>query len=91
MRALVQRVSRASVVVEGAVIGEIADGLMILVCAMAGDDRARATALAAKVSKLRIFRDDEGRMNRSVVDSGGAALVISQFTLAAGVVAWIRQ
>ena len=83
MRALVQRVSRASVVVEGAVIGEIADGLMILVCAMAGDDRARATALAAKVSKLRIFRDDEGRMNWSVVDSGGAALVISQFTLAA--------
>jgi D-tyrosyl-tRNA(Tyr) deacylase len=83
VRALVQRVSRASVVVEGAVIGEIADGLMILVCAMAGDDRARATALAAKVSKLRIFRDDEGRMNRSVVDSGGAALVISQFTLAA--------
>ncbi len=78
-----QRVSRASVSVGGAVIGEIAGGLMILVCAMAGDDRARAAALATKVAKLRIFRDDEGRMNRSVVDCGGAALVVSQFTLAA--------
>lgn len=69
--------------VSGAVIGEIGPGLMILVCAMAGDDEQTAEALAAKVAKLRIFRDEEGRMNRSVRDVGGSALVVSQFTLAA--------
>lgn len=83
MRAVIQRVSEASVTVNGAVLGEIGPGLMILVCAMAGDSEADADRLAAKIAKLRIFRDDEGRMNRSVVDSRGAALVISQFTLAA--------
>jgi D-tyrosyl-tRNA(Tyr) deacylase len=83
MRAVLQRVSEASVSVEGAVLGEIGPGLMILVCAMAGDGEAQAEQLAAKVAKLRIFRDAEGRMNRSVRDSGGAALVVSQFTLAA--------
>ena len=83
MRALVQRVSEARVAVGGAVVGEVGPGLMILVCAMEGDDAAIADKLAAKVAKLRIFRDDEGRMNRSVLDMGGAALVISQFTLAA--------
>ena len=83
MRALVQRVSRASVNVGGAVIGEIGPGLMILVCAMQGDGEAEAVKLAAKIAKLRIFRDAEGRMNRSVIDAEGAALVVSQFTLAA--------
>lgn len=83
MRAVLQRVGRAKVSVEGAVLGEIGPGLAILVCAMAGDDEATARALAAKVSKLRIFRDDAGRMNRSVLDTGGSALVVSQFTLAA--------
>ncbi|MDU8945178.1 D-aminoacyl-tRNA deacylase [Ovoidimarina sediminis] len=83
MRALVQRVSEARVTVSGAVIGEIGPGLMILVCAMAGDGEAEAEKLAAKIAKLRIFRDDEGRMNRSVTDVKGAALVVSQFTLAA--------
>ncbi len=83
MRALIQRVSEASVTVEGAVIGEIGPGLMILICAMQGDTEGQADKLAAKIAKLRIFRDDEGRMNRSVLDTGGAALVISQFTLAA--------
>jgi len=83
MRAVLQRVSEASVSVEGAVLGEIGPGLMILVCAMAGDAEAQAEQLAAKVAKLRIFRDEEGRMNRSVRDAGGAALVVSQFTLAA--------
>lgn len=83
MRAVVQRVSRASVTVSGAVLGEIGPGLTVLVCAMAGDDEATARALAKKVGKLRIFRDEEGRMNRSVVDVAGSALVISQFTLAA--------
>ncbi len=67
----------------GAVLGEIGPGLAILVCAMAGDDTRTAEALAAKVAKLRIFRDEDGRMNRSVRDAGGAALVVSQFTLAA--------
>ena len=83
MRALVQRVREAAVRVEGDVVGEIGPGLMILVCAMAGDTEAQAGALAAKVAKLRIFRDDEGRMNRSLLTTGGAALVVSQFTLAA--------
>ena len=83
MRALVQRVSQASVSVGGAVIGEVGPGMMILVCAMQGDGEAEADKLAAKIAKLRIFRDEEGRMNRSVIDTQGAALVVSQFTLAA--------
>jgi D-tyrosyl-tRNA(Tyr) deacylase len=83
MRALVQRVSRASVDVGGDRLGEIGDGLMILVCAMAGDTEAEADRLASRIAKLRIFRDEAGRMNRSVLDTGGAALVVSQFTLAA--------
>ena len=83
MRAVLQRVSEASVSVAGEDVGRIGRGLMILVCAMQGDSDAQAGQLAAKVAKLRIFRDDEGRMNRSLLDSGGAALVVSQFTLAA--------
>ncbi|MHA6262834.1 D-aminoacyl-tRNA deacylase [Arenibacterium sp. CAU 1754] len=83
MRALIQRVSEAAVRFEGAVIGEIGPGMLILICAMQGDGEAQADQLAAKIAKLRIFRDDEGRMNRSLLDVGGAALVVSQFTLAA--------
>lgn len=83
MRALVQRVTEASVTVEGEVVGQIGPGLLVLLCAMRGDDAARAEAMAAKIAKLRIFADAEGRMNRSLVDIGGAALVVSQFTLAA--------
>jgi D-tyrosyl-tRNA(Tyr) deacylase len=83
MRAVVQRVSEARVSVEGAVLGEIGPGLMVLVCAMQSDTEAAADKLAAKVARLRIFRDAEGRMNRSVLDAGGGALVVSQFTLAA--------
>lgn len=83
MRCLIQRTSEASVSVDGQVIGRIGEGLVILVCAMQGDTEDEAGALAAKVSKLRIFRDGQDRMNRSVLDVGGAALVISQFTLAA--------
>lgn len=82
MRALVQRVSEAVVRVDGAVAGEIGPGLLILVCAMQGDDPARAEAMADKIARLRIFRDDAGKMNRSLRDTGGAALVVSQFTLA---------
>lgn len=83
MRALVQRVTSARVDVAGETVGEIDHGLLILVCAMAGDDAPVAEKLARKISKLRIFRDEAGRMNKSVVDTGGAALVVSQFTLAA--------
>lgn len=83
MRALIQRVSQASVAIDGAVVGEIGPGLLILICAMGGDTEAEADRLAAKIAKLRVFRDDEGRMNRSILDTGGAALVVSQFTLAA--------
>jgi D-tyrosyl-tRNA(Tyr) deacylase len=83
LRALIQRVTSASVTVDGAVIGEIGTGLLILICAMEGDDAAKGTALAAKISKLRIFKDEVGKMNRSLVDIGGAALIVSQFTLAA--------
>lgn len=83
MKAVVQRVSEASVDVDGTRIGEIGEGVMILVCAMQGDAEANADKLAAKIAKLRIFRDDEGRMNRSLADIGGAALIVSQFTLSA--------
>lgn len=83
MRALVQRVTEASVEVDGRTIGEIGSGLLILVCAMRGDPPDAPVRMAAKVAKLRIFRDDEGRMNRSLLETGGAALVVSQFTLAA--------
>jgi D-tyrosyl-tRNA(Tyr) deacylase len=83
MRALLQRVTEASVTVDGAVIGRIGPGLAILVCAMPEDDEAVAARLAAKIAKLRIFRDEAGRMNRDLAQSGGAALVVSQFTLAA--------
>lgn len=83
MRALLQRVSEAEVTVEGARIGACGPGLLILVCAMQGDTGAEADRLAAKISRLRIFRDAEGRMNRSILETGGSALVVSQFTLAA--------
>ena len=83
MRAVLQRVNRASVSVDGATVGEIGPGLMILVCAMQGDTEAQADKLAAKIAKLRIFKDDQGKMNLSVKDAGNAALIVSQFTLAA--------
>ncbi|UWR01716.1 D-tyrosyl-tRNA(Tyr) deacylase [Ruegeria conchae] len=83
MRALLQRISSASVTVEGTVIGQSGPGLMILVCAMQGDDEAQAEQLANKIAKLRIFKDDAGKMNRSILDICGSALVVSQFTLAA--------
>ena len=83
MRALFQRVSEAAVHVDGTLIGQTGPGLMILVCAMQGDDDAQAETLAGKISRLRIFTDDAGKMNRSILDAGGGALVVSQFTLAA--------
>jgi len=83
VRAVLQRVSRASVSVEGKVTGEIGHGLLILVCAMEGDTDTKADQLAAKVAKMRIFKDDQGKMNLSIRDVGGSALIVSQFTLAA--------
>ncbi len=83
MRALIQRVSDASVTVEGAVVGAIGPGLMVLLCAVEGDGEAEADFLAGKIAKLRIFEDEAGKMNRSLLDIGGKALVVSQFTLAA--------
>jgi D-tyrosyl-tRNA(Tyr) deacylase len=78
-----QRVSRASVSVDGAVVGEVGPGLLILLCAMQGDSEAQADRLAAKIAKLRIFKDAAGKMNLSVKEAGNAALIVSQFTLAA--------
>lgn len=83
MRALIQRVSEAAVTVEGRVTGGIGRGLLILVCAMQGDTEAEAGALARRIARLRIFADAAGKMNLSLADAGGAALVVSQFTLAA--------
>jgi D-tyrosyl-tRNA(Tyr) deacylase len=83
VRALLQRVHQASVTVEGETIGAIGPGLLILICAMQGDTTAQADQLAAKIAKLRIFKDDAGKMNLSLKDAGGSALIVSQFTLAA--------
>lgn len=82
MKAVVQRVSQASVTVDGAVIGEIGQGVLILVCAMGGDVPSKAEQLALKISKLRIFKDNADKMNLSLKDIGGSALIVSQFTLA---------
>ncbi|KMK66743.1 D-aminoacyl-tRNA deacylase [Puniceibacterium sp. IMCC21224] len=83
MRALLQRVTQASVSVDDTVIAQTGPGLLIFVCAMQNDTLAEAATLASKVAKLRIFRDNADKMNRSLVDTGGAALIVSQFTLAA--------
>ena len=87
MRVLLQRVSEARVEIEGETVGAVGRGLLLLFCAEASDDDATAAArsrrIAQKIAKLRVFADDEGRMNRSVTDVAGAALVVSQFTLAA--------
>jgi D-tyrosyl-tRNA(Tyr) deacylase len=81
MRACVQRVSRSRVTVGGEVTGEIGHGLMVLLGVAQGDDERDARALADKIAQLRVFEDEYGLMNRSLVDTGGAMLVVSQFTL----------
>ena len=81
MIALVQRVREARVTVEGATTGEIGPGLLVLLGVHRADTAAEADWLAEKVARLRLFRDDDGRMNRSLLDTGGEALVVSQFTL----------
>ena len=81
MRSVVQRVSRAKVTVDGAITGEIGPGLMILLGVGKEDTSAVASSMAEKVAHLRIFEDDQGKMNRSLLDVKGGALVVSQFTL----------
>jgi D-tyrosyl-tRNA(Tyr) deacylase len=83
MKVLLQRVASASVRVNGRVVGAIDEGLLVFVGVERGDTERDADYLADKTAELRIFRDDAGRMNRSVEEAGGAALVVSQFTLAA--------
>ena len=83
MRALIQRVSEANVTVDGKVVGSVGNGLLVLICAMDGDGDAEVQKMANKIAKLRIFRDEQDRMNRAILDVGGEALVVSQFTLAA--------
>lgn len=83
MRALIQRVTQARVEVEGKIIGQTGPGVLILICAMQGDTVEQADKLALKIHKLRIFRDPAGKMNLALKDTGGSALVVSQFTLAA--------
>jgi D-tyrosyl-tRNA(Tyr) deacylase len=80
---VIQRVSQARVEVEGRTIGEIGPGLLVLVCAERGDGEAQADKLLARILKLRIFSDEAGKMNRSVQDTAGGLLLVSQFTLAA--------
>jgi len=82
---LVQRVRQASVTVDGAVVGAIGPGLLLLVCAEPADSEVQAVKLVDKLLKLRIFSDEAGKMNRSLVDVAGALLIVSQFTLAADV------
>ncbi len=81
MRLVVQRVTRASVTVDGEVTGKIGKGYMVLVGAEVGDTEADARLCADKLAGLRVFVDDEGKMNRSVLDVGGEILLVSQFTL----------
>src|ERR1700736_388635 len=81
MRVVVQRVSRAKVTVEGRISGEIGAGLMVLLGVGREDSSAVAASLAEKVANLRIFEDEQGKMNRSLLEVRGAALVVSQFTL----------
>lgn len=81
MRAVLQRVSRASVRVAGALVGQIDRGLLVLVGVATGDGPADIAYIANKIREVRIFPDEEGKMNRSVVEANGAVLVVSQFTL----------
>ena len=81
MKAILQRVTHASVEVDGRVVGRIQQGLMVLLGVAKGDDESDAHYLVEKIPSLRVFSDEQGKMNRSLVDVGGAVLVVSQFTL----------
>jgi len=81
VRAVLQRVTRGRVTVDGAVVGEIGAGLMVLLAVGRGDSEATAATMAEKIFNLRIFNDEQGKMNRSLADTGGEVLAVSQFTL----------
>ena len=83
MKAVLQRVLRASVTVDDRIVGEIGRGLLVLLCAEPGDGDKEAAYLAGKIARMRIFADDSGKFNRSLLDVEGGALVVSQFTLTA--------
>ena len=83
MKIVLQRVSEASVSIEGEAIGAIESGLVLFLCIENGDSESMAERYARKIASLRIFGDEEGKMNRSILEKGGKALLISQFTLAA--------
>ncbi len=85
MKAVIQRVNSSSVSVDGTVRGSVGKGYNILLGVMNGDTDSQAELLAAKVAKLRVFEDDAGKMNKSVIDIGGEILVVSQFTLCADI------
>ena len=81
MRAIIQRVNSSQVIVEGKTIADISKGMLILLGIGPDDDQAKSTAMAKKLAQLRIFEDEQGKMNLSLLDTGGAAIVVSQFTL----------
>lgn len=85
MRAIIQRVKNSTVSVDGAVKGAVGKGYNVLLGVMQGDGEAQAELLAAKIAKLRVFEDENGKMNKSILDIGGEILVISQFTLCADI------
>ena len=85
MKAVIQRVTRASVTVDNEVTGSVNEGFLVLLGVAQGDTEREAALLAGKVARLRVFRDEAGKMNLSLLDTGGAALVISQFTLCADI------
>ncbi|RMH89084.1 D-tyrosyl-tRNA(Tyr) deacylase [Lysobacter pythonis] len=90
MLALIQRVGRAQVDIDGETVGRIGPGLLALVCAERGDDAARVVRMAEKLLSYRVFADGNGRMNRSLTDTGGQLLLVSQFTLAADTASGLR-
>ena len=85
MRAVIQRVSEARVTVGGVTVGEVEAGMLVLVGVASGDSVSDVEALVSKAASLRIFEDDENKMNRSILDIGGSILVVSQFTLQADI------
>jgi D-tyrosyl-tRNA(Tyr) deacylase len=81
MRAIIQRVNTSQVIIDGKTVADIGKGLLILLGIAPEDDEAKSTAMAKKIAQLRILEDDQGKMNLSLLDTGGAAIVVSQFTL----------
>jgi D-tyrosyl-tRNA(Tyr) deacylase len=90
MLALIQRVTRASVEVDGQIVGEVGEGLLALVGVQPGDDAAKVARMTQRLLGYRVFSDDAGKMNRSLADTGGGLLLVSQFTLAADTDAGMR-